>query len=197
MRTQTKPRRTQAERRSATRTALLETARRLFAQRGYAETSTPNVAREAGVTRGALYHHFVDKLDLFRAVVTEEDRAVADAIDEASTTADPVAALIAGGGAYLQALADPGRRRILAVDAPVVLGRAALRTISAQHSARTLVEGIEAAIAAGAIQPLPALPLSDMFEALFDRAAEFENPSAYLPIITALVEGLRLLPPRP
>src|SRR6218665_3418944 len=95
-------RRTQAERREGTRNALLHAARKLFAERGFAETGTPEIVAEAGGTRGALYHHFADKTALFAAVVEAEHAAVAQGIEAAgdAVPTDPVAALLAGSEAF-------------------------------------------------------------------------------------------------
>src|SRR5919206_3369145 len=78
-----KERRTQAERRAATRRALLDAARSLFAEKGYHETAAEEIVRRAGLTRGALYHHFEDKKDLFRAVVDEMEGEIDERIEEA------------------------------------------------------------------------------------------------------------------
>ena len=76
--------RSNRERTEATKRALIDAARVLFVERGYAETATPDIVQMAGVTRGALYHHFEDKRALFRAVVEQEAGAVAAAIEERS-----------------------------------------------------------------------------------------------------------------
>src|SRR5215218_7774824 len=89
-------RRTQAERSSATRTALLAAARRLWSQRGYAAVGTPEIAAAAGVTRGAMYHQFADKAALFREVAEAVESDVTARLTEyvvASGAGDPAAAL--------------------------------------------------------------------------------------------------------
>jgi AcrR family transcriptional regulator len=188
------PRR-QADRRAATRQHLVSAARALFAEKGYAETGTPEIVAKAGVTRGALYHHFPDKAALFAAVVEEEHALIALTINAAAEVDEPgpVKALTAGGDGFLSAMQDPGRRRILLVDAPAVLGRAALDAIDARHGLKTLIAGVEAAIAAKAIRDLPATPLAHLLNALYDRAAlaPADETAAYRKVIRALIKGLR------
>ena len=189
--------RTQAERRADTQRRLIAAARRLFAEKGYAATGTPEIVAAAGVTRGALYHHYADKLALFAAVVAEEHALLAMAINAAAEGEDepgPVKALIAGGDAFLDAMQDPGRRRILLVDAPAVLGRAAVDAIDALHGLRTLIEGVTVAMEAKAIRELPVLPLAHLLNALFDRAALAapEDLADYRKAIKALIRGLKI-----
>jgi AcrR family transcriptional regulator len=155
-----------------TQTVLIEAARDLFATDGYAATSTPCIVQTANVSRGALYHHFVDKADLFRAVVSHEQASVAIEIESASnTTADPVAAIRLGGEAFLNAMRDPGRRRILLIDGPAVLGADEMRAIDTDHAGQTLVDGVRAATAAGRIRTRSAEALADLLNATFDRVA--------------------------
>lgn len=183
-----------AVRSERTRTVLLTTARDLFANDGYAATSTPAIVQAAHVTRGALYHHFSDKLHLFRAVVESEQAAVAREIDHASQEVDdPIAAIRLGGEAFLEAMRDPGRRRILLIDGPSVLGTEVMREIDARHASRTLVEGVQAAIAAGRIQPLPAAALAHLLSAAFDQVAEHDDERGeYRRALWALLEGLTI-----
>lgn len=190
-------RRTQAERRSSTRAALVSAARALFAKNGYAGTGTPEIVSAAGVTRGALYHHFADKAALFATVVEEEHMLLAMTINAAAEGDDepgPVKALIAGGDAFLDAMQDEGRRRILLVDAPAVLGRAKVDDIDGRHGLRTLLEGVTAAMDAKAIRDLPAAPLAHLLNALFDRAALAppDEVNDYRKAIKALIRGLKI-----
>lgn len=188
-------RRTQEARRQATRKALLLAGRRHFAERGYADTNTPEVVAEAGVTRGALYHHFADKKALFRAVVEAEHARLAAAINEAADSDEqgPVRALIDGGDAYLTAMEDAGRRRILLIDAPAVLDRDLLDDINARYGLKTLVDGVDAAVTAGAIRDLPVEPLAQLLDAMFDRAALAppDQLPDYRKTIKALIRGLK------
>ncbi|MBO0139916.1 TetR/AcrR family transcriptional regulator [Agrobacterium sp. Ap1] len=111
--------RSNRERTDATRTALLDAARTLFVEKGYAETATPDIVVAAEVTRGALYHHFADKKALFWAVIEREAKDVAADIDARSVDASSAReALLQGASAYFDAMAVPGRTRLLLKEAP-------------------------------------------------------------------------------
>ncbi|MBF0678476.1 MAG: TetR/AcrR family transcriptional regulator [Devosia sp.] len=195
--------RTQEDRRAATREALLDAARGLFAEKGFAATSTPEIVAAAGVTRGALYHHFADKQALFAAVVEREHGEVASAIgtatDGAGAPADTIDGLVAGGNAYLSAMQEPGRRQIMLVDAPAVLGRAAVDAIDARHGLRSLIEGVQCALDDATIAPVPGVPLAHLLSAIFDRAAQApaDELDAYRVAVETLLRGLRRAPPAP
>ncbi|MFY8030916.1 MAG: TetR family transcriptional regulator [Devosia sp.] len=127
----------------ATRLALVAAGRRLFVERGYADTPTPDIVAAAGVTRGALYHHFADKKALFTAVAIAEAAAVAAAIDAASApAATPREALVEGASAYFGAMAAPGRVRLLLLEAPAVLGVDGLGEIDRDHAEDRLLAGV-------------------------------------------------------
>ena len=124
----------QAENSAATRAALIKIARKLFAERGYAETATEEVVRRARVTRGALYHHFKDKKDLFKAVLLEEEKRLAEltAIASAGET-DPLNIMGKATEAFLDECLDPAVRQIVLIDAPAVLGWEEYRRIDDEH----------------------------------------------------------------
>lgn len=186
------PRRTNPERAEATKTALLDAARGLFVEKGYAETSTPEIVETAKVTRGALYHHFDDKRDLFRAVLEREAQAVAAEIEASASTALPAReALLKGSMAYLDAMSVPGRTRLLLIDGPAVLGSGDIAAIDEAHAARTLREGLEAVL--GTSRPKFSLPaMIALLSAAFDRAAlaieAGADPAEFRSAITGLVE---------
>ena len=114
---------TRAARAESTRKALCRKARRVFAERGYAEASTDEIVRRAGVTKGALYHHFENKQELYRAVVEEMERElVSRIVAAASAHSDPWDRLRAMCGAYLDACLESDFARILVLEAPAVLG---------------------------------------------------------------------------
>ncbi|WEX11231.1 TetR/AcrR family transcriptional regulator [Chelativorans sp. AA-79] len=192
---QERARRSNRERSEETREKLIDAARRLFVEKSYAETGTPEIVEAAGLTRGALYHHFADKQALFRAVVEREAECVAEEI-EAETGPDlaPVEALIAGGDAFLAAMKAPGRTRLLLLDGPAVLGRAVMDEIDGRHGNRTLREGLQAAMQSGAVRPLPLDALTALLGAAFDRAAlaveAGEEPAALRLVLAALIRGL-------
>jgi AcrR family transcriptional regulator len=156
----------------STRSALLDAARALFADKGYADTSTPEIVQRAGVTRGALYHHFADKEGLFRAVIEREAVDLAERIaDDTVGVAGPVEAMLAGADAYFDAMAEPGRSRLLLLEGPAVLGIAAMSEIDRRTGGGELREGLAAAVATreGARVPLDAL--ASTLSAAFDKAA--------------------------
>lgn len=192
-------RRSNRERTEATRAALMAAARALFIEKSYAETATPEIVAAAGVTRGALYHHFADKQALFRAVVEREAAEVAAEIERATPDAENARqALLDGGRAFLAAMATPGRTRLLLLDGPAVLGRAAMDEIDNRHGARTLREGLEAAMREGAMKPAPVEALTALLAAAFDRAAlSIEAGAAqadFIETLGVMLDGL-FLPP--
>ncbi len=193
---ETKERRTNRDRTEATRRDLIAAARKLFTEKSYAETSTPEIVAAAGVTRGALYHHFADKQALFRAVIEQEWEDVASDIEKAfgPDQTDPRAALIAGSDAYFQAMRAPGRTRLLLLDGPAVLGRAVLDEIDDRHGNRTLREALLAMMEAGTMKTLPVGVLTELLGAAYDRAAlaiETGAPAGdYQETLMALVDGL-------
>ncbi|NUS67570.1 MAG: TetR/AcrR family transcriptional regulator [Ensifer adhaerens] len=165
-------RRSNRERSDTTRAAILDAARGLFVTRGYADTSTPDIVAAAGLTRGALYHHFEDKKALFRAVAEREASAVATSIEqETANDLLPREALKVGARAYFDAMREPGRIRLLLLDGPAVLGKHEMMAIDAAHAQRTLEEGIAEAMAPAVASPAELSAMASLLSAAFDRAA--------------------------
>lgn len=161
--------RSNRERTQDTRRALLDAARALFVARGYADTSTPDVVAAAGVTRGALYHHFADKRELFRHVLEAEAEAVREAILAAAPADLPArASLLRGAEAYLDSMTVPGRTRLLLIDAPAVLGAQEALAIDQANAGSTLEQGLTEALAGTDVD---IAPLARLLSACFDRAA--------------------------
>ncbi len=166
--------RTQTERSEATRDALIEAARALFAERGYAAVGTEEIVRAAGVTRGALYHHFDGKRDLFEAVyerieVELAQRIASGALDSGAT--EPLEAMRAGAEMFLQAATEPEAQRIVLLDGPSVLGWDRWREIAAEHGLGLIEATLQAAIEAGAIAEQPVRPLAHVLMGALDEAA--------------------------
>jgi len=119
----------------ATRGQLIAIARRMFADRGYGDTSIEAVLKEAGVSRGSLYHHFASKEALFEAVAEDVETSVGEQTLAAAAGSDgPVAALRAGFLAWIRLAGDPVVRRILLIDAPSVLGWERWRSMEEDHA---------------------------------------------------------------
>jgi AcrR family transcriptional regulator len=149
----TPARRTQADRSASTRAALVKAARELFADKGFAATSRDEIAGRAGVTRGALYHHFESKTAVAAAVVAElEDELVARVVGAAAEGNTVWDELHLGCRAYMDAAADPTIARILA-DAPAILGAAACRQLDAEACLPLLEDGFARAEAEGVRVP--------------------------------------------
>lgn len=163
-------RRSNADRSEETRRALIEAGRMLFLEKGYAATGTPEVVARAGLTRGALYHHFKDKQALFRAVVESEARQIATEIEAgALDAASPVSALAQGSRAYLKAMKTPGRLRLMLLEGPSVLGPETMRRIDLATGGRELRLGIADAL--GSDAPAARIDaLADLISAMFERA---------------------------
>ncbi|MEV6824184.1 helix-turn-helix domain-containing protein [Amycolatopsis sp. NPDC051102] len=156
-------RRTQQDRSAGTKAALIAAARELFAARGYQAVPADEITRAAGVTRGALYHHYADKQGLFRAVVEELEREltaeVATAFDR---TPDALTGMLQGLGVFLDACLREEVRRISLTDAPAVLGWEVWREIEAEYGLGLLVDRLEQARAAGLIVPMPVKALAQL-----------------------------------
>jgi AcrR family transcriptional regulator len=152
-----------AEQSAATRSALIRVARKLFAERGYAGVSTEEIVRQAGVTRGALYHHFRDKRDLFKAVVEQVEQEVAERIaGTALGEGDPWEQQRAAIGAFLDVCLEPDVQRIVLVDAPSALGLATWREIEATYGLALVRAGLQNLIDTGLIEEQPVEPLAHL-----------------------------------
>ncbi len=190
------------EQTEGTRAALLAAARELFSERGYAAVGTEEIVRRARVTRGALYHHFADKKDLFRGVHEEMEgeltAAIAAQLAEAAAE-DPLAGLVTGVNSFLDACTDPRLARIVLLEAPSVLGWAEWREIDERYGLGLVMAGLQGAMDAGSLRPQPVKPLAHlMLGALGEAAmviANAEDPEAARrevePSLLGLLEGLR------
>lgn len=163
---------TNTQRTEASRAALIEAGRALFGAHGFKDTSTPMIAKAAGVSRGALYHHFEDKTALFRAVVEAEFKRVEDKIDSFALQAkDPIEMLIEGGEAFIDAMSDETTRRLILIEAPHALSPEDMLSMDNATTSATLREGIEQAQKLGRLPAdPPAAALTSMMSGAYDRA---------------------------
>jgi len=193
-------RRTQAERREATRTALIDAGRELFAARGYDAVATEELVAAAGVTRGALYHHFDGKRGLFDAVFERvESELVGRFSFEELTGADPFSALAGGIDQFLDLSLDLEMQRITLLDGPAVLGWERWHELEARYGLGLIEAGVQAAIEAGQIRRLPVPELATaLLGSLIEAAllvARAEDPDEAREragqVLRALLEGLR------
>jgi AcrR family transcriptional regulator len=168
--------RKQAERSAATRAALIAAARELFGERGYAGVGTTELADAAGVTRGALYHQFADKRELFATVFesVEQDliERIAARIAEAGP-GDPLGALAEGAEVLIDAALEPDFRQIAAVDAPGVLGWEEWRRVSERYGLGLIVAGIGAAIDEGSMAEQPVDPIAHLLLGALNEGAMY------------------------
>jgi AcrR family transcriptional regulator len=191
----------QAERSDATRARLVSAARALFAKRGYASVGTEEIVRRAKVTRGALYHHFDDKRDLFRAVHEQIEGELTDAIAAelaGAGTDDPVEALRTAVRTFLDACTEPAIARITLLEAPSVLGWEEWRTIDEKYGLGLTIAGLEMGMDAGRLQRQPVRPLAHLLLAALGEAgmviANAGDPKAARaevePAVLSLLTGL-------
>jgi AcrR family transcriptional regulator len=193
----------QAARSASTRGKLIRAARALFARRGYAGVGTEEIVRRAGVTRGALYHQFPGKEDLFLAVYEQVEQELTEGVAGLlGEVASPFAALRAGIRVFLEACRAPEVQRIVLIDGPAVLGWERWREV-AERNGLGLMEGvIRAAIDAGEIAPVAVEPLAHLLMGALDEAAlmvvrEPAATDAVAETFERLVEGLRAVSPAP
>lgn len=160
-----------------TRQALVAAARRLFTERGFAATGTEEIVAAARVTRGALYHHFRDKTDLFRAVMEQVAREVAEELVAAglADTGAPAGAwdeVRDGLSAFLDlCVVTDDFQRIVLVEGPAVLGHEAWDDLVAEFGSNLLAEWLSRAITEGAIAPVPVQPLTRLLIAMIAESS--------------------------
>lgn len=131
-----------------TKTETMETVRKLiaiarnhFTQYGYAKASLQSIVEEAELTRGAVYHHFRNKKELFRVVLEDVQREVAEKVErEALSSEDPWQQLYLGCLAFIMAAIEDRNRRIMLIDGPAILGWDVWREMDKKHSMRLLKE---------------------------------------------------------
>lgn len=188
-----------AEQAAATRAVLLRVARDLFTARGYGATGTEEIVEQAGMTMGALYYHFKDKRDLFRAVF-ELVEAEFDQIgrEAAQQEKEPWTAFTAACIANVDACRRPDIHQICLMDAPSVLGWETWRRIDGAYSMKSMRSGLRALMTVGEIAEEPTAPLAALLVGALNEAglsiAHAEDPvAAREPVVAALLRLLERL----
>jgi len=184
----------------ATREALLQAALSLFTERGYAEVGTEEIVARADVTRGALYHHFKDKRDLFRAVHERVESELVERVAASmKSTQDPWEVLVTGTMAFLDACDEPAVKRVALTDAPAVLGWKEWREVDNRYGLGLTRAALQAAVDAGVLRPIDVDATAHLFVAALSEAA-FVIANAKQPrrareqvqeALLGLAEGLR------
>lgn len=200
MKSTPKPENARVEQGLQTVARILAVAREMFAKQGYAATAMEDVVAQAGVTRGALYHHFTGKKGLFLAVFEQAQRQISKKIVEAAHDAPtPWDQLRDGSKAFLGAVMNPTLQRIVLIDGPAVLGWQEWRRLDEQHGLRDLRQGLEELQRLGMLKPLPVEALAHLLSGAMNDAAlwivhqddPFEALRQTLENLDALLEGLR------
>jgi AcrR family transcriptional regulator len=151
---------------------LVRAARELFTERGFSDVGTEEIVSAARVTRGALYHHFRDKKDLFRAVHEQmEEEVVAAIARQMEGVEDPVELLTTGTRAFLDVCMDPAHARVNLLEAPSVLGWEEWREIDMRYGLGLVTAGLQAGMDAGRLRPQPLKPLAHLLLAAMGEAA--------------------------
>jgi AcrR family transcriptional regulator len=178
-----------------TRAALVEAGRALFGRRGYAATSVEDLAREARVTTGALYHHFPTKMALFETVFEHvHTELLTSSADAASRAPDEIAALGVGFEAFLDGMLVPEFQRILVTDAPAVLGLARFTELDERYAFATIAAELKAAAEAGRLRADDPETLARLLLGALTRGSMLiaQSPSPQQ-ARDAVVQSLRLL----
>lgn len=156
-----------------TRRDLIDAGRVLFVDPGYFHTSIGDLVERSGAgTRGAFYHHFTDKAELFRAVFEEVERDLTlRSIAQPPTGADPWERLERGLHDFLEAALEPEVQRIILIDGPVVLGWRTLRSIEERNSIAMIEDIIRNAMAEGIIDEQPVSELTHLLVAAVEEGS--------------------------
>ena len=184
-----------AEQVAQTRAALVAAGRRLVGSRGFAATSVEDIAREARVTTGALYHHFPTKAAVFESVFEQVHADLMEAsLQAAGQAADAIGLLTAGFGAFLDAVLEPEVQRIVITDAPAVLGLARFTELDERYAFAATVAALEAANAAGVLAVADPQTLARLLFGALTRAglliASSAEPTATRDAVAATLRAM-------
>jgi AcrR family transcriptional regulator len=191
---------TQAERRASTVGAITRAAEELFAERGFAGTPVDEIVARAGVTKGAFYHHFTSKEEVFLAVLEGMQAALVGRVIAAATAGgDALARLKRGCRAFLNACTDPAVQRIVLLDGPAVVGWDKWREIDSRHFGALFAQGVAQAMDDGLLARRPIEPLVQLLIGAATEAAMVAARSktpkkqvgALMAGLESLLDGLR------
>lgn len=192
-------RRTKAETTETIR-KLIEIARTHFTEHGYANTALELIVNEAELTRGAVYHHFRSKKELFRVVLEDVQREVAERVEgDASTSEDSWQQLYLGCRAFIMAAVEENKRRIMLIDGPAIMGWETWREMDQNHSMRLLKGQLGIMQEQGELQRIPLDALTHLISGGLNELAlwianESEQPKALdeaMKVLGAFLEGFK------
>jgi AcrR family transcriptional regulator len=187
----------QAARSASTRAKLIRAARTLFARHGYAAVGTEQIVRRAGVTRGALYHQFPGKEDLFLAVYEQVEEELTRRIGESlGEVTSPFETIRGGIRVFLEACRTPEVQRIVLIDGPSVLGWERWREVADRNGLGLMEAVIAAAVQAGEIAPIAVKPLAHLLMGAIDEAAllvvrDPDDTETVAATLERMLDGLR------
>jgi AcrR family transcriptional regulator len=188
----------QSERRDATRNAIVASAHRLFGVHGFADTSVDDLLSAAGVSKGAMYHHFVSKEAVFEAVFrATSEEAVRRSARHVRSGATPMEALVQGCLGWMIEVDDPQVRRILLIDGPAALGWERARLIEEESSLRVMQLSLQRAIRSGELRVASVPIAARLINALLGEAALNVQPGNRWSrkiandLIEAMINGMR------
>ena len=184
-----------AEQSRETQDRLIKVAKELFTSKGYAGTAMEDLVAKAGMTRGALYHQYADKKDLFRAVFEEVERDLGERIAlAAAAEATPWEQIRAGARALLEASLVPAVHRIVLTDGPSVLGWEEWRRIDSKYAYGMVRTALEANVDAGNLPQHPIEPLTHLIIGALNEAglavAASRTPAATRDEFLATLDGV-------
>ena len=190
---------TQEKRRALTQAAVVEAAERLFGSKGFGNTTMEDIAVEAGVAKGAVYHHFKSKRDVFQAAFESVSARLARTVmSEVRQDGDIIETFISSTKTFFSLCANPATLRILLQDGPAVLGPQDWRRLDARHFGGLVTASLGMAMDAGAITRQPLEPLSNIILAAIQSAAlscadalDFQTAATlYLEALESIMAGL-------
>lgn len=191
----------QEERSETTVTAILRCARKQFARVGYSATTIDQIAADAGVAKGGVYHHFATKAAIFAAVFDQVSEDVAQEVFSiARAEKDVLQSIVVGTKAYFECCSKKNYRKILLEDGPSVLGWEKWRAIDAKHFGGATTSALKAAIDTKLIRPQPVEPLATLVNGAITEAAfacansgNYRSTAmAYSQAFEHMLEGLRI-----